>query len=201
MEFGLISDRMKIASDQWNITTCGWGVMAAAIETARHVARETPGRVVLAGLAGTFEPETCPIGTASQFGAVAIDGIGVGQGSNFQSAADLQWGKQTACDPGIVDLGSGNHRQHGSQLLLTVCAASQNREEANHRRLTYPDAVAEDMEGYSVAMVCRRECVPLQIIRGFCNLVGDRNQANWQIESAIDAVVDMLCSIGCGRQK
>ncbi len=45
----------------------------------------------------------------------------------------------------------------------------------------FPDAMAEDMEGFGVALACRFAEVPLSIVRGFSNWVGDRNHSNWKV--------------------
>ena len=51
----------------------------------------------------------------------------------------------------------------------------------------YPGAVAEDMEGFAVALACRLTGVPLAIARGISNEVGDREFERWQIPAALDA--------------
>jgi futalosine hydrolase len=67
------------------------------------------------------------------------------------------------------------------------------------RRLDrYPEVVAEDMEGYAVALACRLENVPLVIVRGISNVVGDRLSENWQIPEALTAAWSIAEeAIGC----
>ena len=43
------------------------------------------------------------------------------------------------------------------------------------------------MEGYAVALACRLENVPLVIVRGISNVVGDRQSKNWQTPQALIA--------------
>ena len=43
------------------------------------------------------------------------------------------------------------------------------------------------MEGYAVALACRLDNLPLVIVRGVSNVVGDRLSANWQIREAMAA--------------
>ena len=55
----------------------------------------------------------------------------------------------------------------------------------------YPDAVAEDMEGFGVAVACYFGGVPLQIIRGISNRAGDRDKRNWDIDGALHAAGEL----------
>jgi futalosine hydrolase len=50
-----------------------------------------------------------------------------------------------------------------------------------------PAAVAEDMEGFAVALACRLAGVPLTIIRGISNTAGDRDHARWRVPEALAA--------------
>jgi nucleoside phosphorylase len=43
------------------------------------------------------------------------------------------------------------------------------------------------MEGFGVALACALERVPLAIVRGISNLVGDREPARWRIPAALAA--------------
>jgi futalosine hydrolase len=47
--------------------------------------------------------------------------------------------------------------------------------------------VAEDMEGFAVAMACRLRGVPLDIVRGISNTAGDRDASRWQVAAALEA--------------
>ena len=124
--------------------TCGFGPIAAAARTARLVAELAPSRVFLVGIAGTYDPERTPIGTALEFGAVAIDGVGAGLGERSISSAALGFGSADR-----LELGGGDPRD----LLLTTCSASGTPADARLRRERFPTAACEDMEGFAVAEV------------------------------------------------
>ncbi len=79
-----------------------------------------------------------------------------------------------------------------NRQLLSVCAASGCVSEAESRSLAYPDALAEDMEGFGVAAACRLAGVPLQIVRGISNQAGDREHGRWQIEAAMIAAIEKV---------
>ena len=76
--------------------------------------------------------------------------------------------------------------------LLSCCSASANENDVQLRLKKYPSAVAEDMEGFSVAAACRFAGLPLRIVRGISNRAGDRNKENWQVHQAMSAVEESI---------
>jgi futalosine hydrolase len=176
---------------------CGFGPIAAAARAAALISRYKPERVMLVGIAGGFDVKQHPIGTAYRFDQVACSGIGVGSGSSHQSAHEIGWQQFSGGDaqPQIGDVIAlqstfvAGVRCAGK--LLTCCSVSATPSEAERRQRLYPDAVAEDMEGFGVAMACSLAQVPLQIVRGISNLVGDRDLRNWHIEEALTAAAAM----------
>ncbi|MEZ6132368.1 MAG: futalosine hydrolase [Planctomycetaceae bacterium] len=162
---------------------CGFGLVASGILAASRIADHRPDSVVLAGIAGALSPEMT-VGRAYCFDRVAVYGIGAGSGPDFQTSTQMGW-------PQVADVTSEpvgdilslhtDSPDHRSGLLLSVCAASASVAEANAKRQTFPDAVAEDMEGFAVALACRVAGVPCQIIRGISNNAGDRDRSNWKI--------------------
>lgn len=189
------------------IDHCGFGPIAAAARTADLLARTSPAAVWLVGIAGCFG-ETLEVGQAYRFGQVACHGVGVGTGLTFTSAAELGW-PQRPDDAG----GESGHPQgdtlslavaatdHAAsdRLLLTVCSASADDNEAAVRRARWPTASAEDMEGFGVALACRLRQVPCTIVRGISNRVGDRDKSTWQVAAATRAAADLvLASLEAG---
>jgi futalosine hydrolase len=171
---------------------CGFGPIAAAARTAELIARRHPARVLLVGIAGAYDAERCPVGTALEFDEVAVDGIGVGEGRELVAPPALgfpQWpGEAGSGGDAIQDrLALAAPRVGPARLLLTTCAASANRAAAEIRRERFPDALAEDMEGFAVALACALAGVPLRIVRGISNVVGDRSPESWRIPAALAA--------------
>ena len=204
----LIAD--SVAEANGIIMTCGFGPIVAGVTTAQLLAKVTPTKVVLAGIAGAIGPRFS-IGTAASFSQVACYGIGAGSGSEFQTASELGWTclNETTATPGSQDIlqlhsdpasiqswrtdspadsGEAFNNSIDQPLLLTVCAASANSTDVADRLKKFPQAAAEDMEAYSVAMACRMANVPLTVIRGISNLAGDRNKAHWDVDAALKAV-------------
>ena len=169
---------------------CGFGPVAAAARAASLIARHNAERVVLTGIAGTFDSAGLPVGTAAVFPRVAMHGIGVGVASEFVSAAALGFRHWPNTDRGpehVDELIVDAPGPPAAGQLLTCCTASASPEEAGQRLEQYPCAVAEDMEGFAVALACRLAGVPLAIARGISNEAGNRDVARWQIPTALAA--------------
>ena len=180
---------------------CGFGPVAAGARTAQLLSRIRPRRVILVGIAGTYDERRLPVGAAATFDEVVLDGVGVGQGASFKDAAGLgfaQWpGSEDTChepvrqrlrlDPFPVSDASSRNR-----LLVTTCVASASPSEAAARRSAYQDALAEDMEAFSVALACALHRVPVAVVRGISNVAGDREQSHWKIESAMQEALRLL---------
>lgn len=198
------------------VALCGFGPIAAAARTAELLTILRPSRVVLVGIAGTYEPDLLPIGRALAFDAVAVEGIGAGEGRDLVGPAALgfpQWpggGGAEAIHDRIV-LAAGRASGPGASpdpaslrdpartaLLLSTCAASASAQQAALRRERFPEALAEDMEGFAVALACALAGVPCQIVRGISNVVGDRDPAHWRIPAALAAA--RLCALDVLRR-
>jgi futalosine hydrolase len=176
---------------------CGFGPVAAAARTAQLLLRLSPERVILVGIAGRFD-ERLAIGNAYRFSAVACHGIGVGSGDAFEPAAGLGWPQwpgsvgDSAAIGDLLPLASPSVAAGDGGLLLTACAASATAGDAAARRRLFPDAAAEDMEGFGVALACRLEGVPLEIVRGISNTAGDRDTARWRVAEAVAAAARVV---------
>ncbi|NOT30098.1 MAG: futalosine hydrolase [Planctomycetes bacterium] len=166
------------------LETCGFGPVASAARAAELLARHAPRRVLLIGIAGSFDLAAAPLGAAALFAWVQLDGVGAGAGRNYQPPSELglpQW----AGPPPIaerLELAGG-----GRGLLLTVCAASASPAERAERHARYPEALAEDMEAFGVALACRLAGVPLLVVRGVSNEVGMRDLGAWRVQAALEA--------------
>jgi futalosine hydrolase len=172
---------------------CGFGPVAAAARTAALIAVHTPARVLLVGIAGRLDARL-DIGAAYRFDRVACYGVGAGSGDGFVPAEALGWSQWPGDPPDpaaavgdMIELPAhvGGVPAHG--LLLTACTASATAEDVLRRMKLFPAAVAEDMEGFAVALACRLAGVPLTIIRGISNTAGDRDHARWRVPEALAA--------------
>ncbi len=176
-----------IQNTKSKLVVCGFGPIASAIRTIQLITQYSPKQVLLFGVAGTLNARY-EVGTAVEFSETICFGVGAGSGENFLSASEMGW-KHWQCDPEIAD--SILLRADGLTAavpLLSCCSASADERDVQWRLKKYPNAVAEDMEGFSVAAACRFAGTPLRIIRGISNRAGDRDKANWRVREAMAAV-------------
>jgi len=189
------------AMGQWTIALCGFGLVAAAARTGMLIAQHRPQQVLLVGIAGALR-DSAAIGSAYTFERVLCDGIGVGGDADYLAAAQIGWNQWAGEDPGSAigdqieltsDTRAGQTRPGAA--LLSVCAASAHPRQAEQRQQRYPEAIAEEMEGFGVAMACRLAGVPLRIVRGISNHAGNRNLAQWQIEKSLTAAAELASEL------
>lgn len=166
----------------------GFGPIAAAAETARLIAERRPERAFLVGIAGSYDPSALPLGTATSFSGVACDGVGAGEGLARLGPRELGWPQ---LDPeSVPPIWERLSLEGPGPVLLTACAASASPAQAEERRVRF-GALAEDMEGFAVALACARAQVPLTVVRGLSNAAGDRDKDHWCIEAALSAAAAM----------
>jgi futalosine hydrolase len=193
-----------------HVELCGFGIAAASATTMRHIMMHHPKRVVLAGIAGAFLPH-CPPGSACWFNQVLCDGIGVGTDHTLRSASEMGWNHLDA-DAAGIPIGDRIELEIPDQMMSTTntyalvsgCAASIDQPSAQRRQarasnlvartdsIESPIVVAEDMEGFGVAMACRIAGVPISIVRGISNCAGDRDFSGWKTAESLGAVATLL---------
>lgn len=176
----------------WSL--CGVGPIVAAATTARRIALQQPARVLLVGIAGTYGDPLQP-GMACDFDCVACYGVGLGDGDAHLDVGEIGFPQVGAtesmsCGPGELPLEPLGRTE--SRLLLTCCSASQSNADRSRRLAAHPHAVAEDMEGFAVAWACRAAGIPLTIVRGISNWVGDRKPSEWKTGMALNAARKMV---------
>ncbi len=187
------------------IEIAGFGMVTSAVRTARMIEQYQPRFVLLTGIAGTYR-DPSDVGKAFEFNQVLCYGIGIGTSQSFQPASQLGWpqwpgdhDRQSIGDALAIGVtGSIPETQSDRQssrsdrhVLLTVPAASANEIDVRDKLICFPDATAEDMEGFSVAVACRMSGVPLSIIRGISNVAGDREKSRWQMAEAMKAAIEL----------
>jgi futalosine hydrolase len=161
------------------VELCGFGPVAAAARTAHLLARLAPRRVLLVGLAGSYDPQVHPLGSALVFGRVSLDGLGAGEGPTRLGPEAMGLVQFEGVGERLALAGQGPD-------LLTVCAASAGEAQAAERAERF-GAAAEDMEAFGVALACTLTNTPLTVVRGVSNRCGERDQAHWDIPGALAA--------------
>ena len=177
------------------VEICGFGQIAAAARTSALIAKLSPRIVVLVGLAGTFDSR-CQIGKAYRFQRVRCDGIGVGLGTDRKAASEIGWNHfgEIEDEIKVQPFNTKGASDYSQLVLLSVCAASASTEEAHQRKKRFPEAVAEDMESFGVALACQMAQCKLEIVRGISNQVGNRDHTNWLVDESLDAAAQIVAS-------
>lgn len=180
---------------------CGFGPVAAAVESASLISALHPQRVVLAGIAGSYTARQ--LGEVATFASVAMADVGARQEHAILLPSQLGF----ACwEPSGLTPPKGPKNdavferlqlhppagQVAGGELLTVSAASGGPADVKQRRLQFPAATAEDMEGFAVALAAYRTSLPTTIVRGISNVAGERDVGNWKIGEAMRAVDEWL---------
>ena len=159
---------------------CGFGLARAGVGAMHAIARHRPQRVVLAGVAGSYDAELAPIGAVLAPAAGAMP-------------------RPRRRRPDAGPAGVRRQRRGGARgedgLALSVARASESLDQARSRRAAEPRAVLEEMEGYAVALAAMTAEIPCTMLRAVSNMAGDRDVAGWSLDPALDALRERLDSM------
>lgn len=176
------------------IELCGFGPIASAARASALLNHLHPKRCLLLGIAGTYDNELCAIGNAYTFATVGCFGIGALENDALLLPSQMgfaQWQDQNIRIHESLPLDCSAFSGNAGQLL-TVCAAAGKPDDIVQRTSVFPNAVAEDMEGFGVAVACQMAGVSLSIVRGISNIAGDRNTKNWEFDAATSALTPFI---------
>lgn len=219
LELAYVADQLdRLLVSKWDLALSGFGPIAAAARCGSLLAAGVYDRVLLLGIAGSLA-DRLQIGEAYSFTQVVCHGVGVGEGEQFMAAERLGWNHWSNRGASKIESPNGELDPEytiGDRLellhltsirawpasaqvavapdsneLLSACAASATSAEADRRTKRYPEAVAEDMEGFAIALACRLHNVPLTIVRGISNRAGHRDHRDWRIEAAMRSAVTL----------
>ncbi|MCB9897628.1 MAG: hypothetical protein H6825_06475 [Planctomycetes bacterium] len=173
---------------------CGVGLVASALGAAELLARRRPTALLLVGLAGTRDVRRLPVGTLLAVDSVLNAAVGAGAGAGFVPLGALGLPADEDLPPDRLELlhlegpwPAGSAQHHG--VSATVATASSDRAQA----ATLPcEALIEEMEGYAVALACRRAGVACAMLRAVSNEAGVRDKAAWDVAGALAALAAAL---------
>ncbi|BCJ58909.1 futalosine hydrolase [Micromonospora endophytica] len=181
------------------VVPVGVGPAVAGAATARLLAlAEAAGRpyrgVVSAGVAGGFTDRVpvggtvlgtravaADLGAESPDGFIPVDELGMpaellGGGTSVAADADLLAALRAALPDAIV----------GPVLTVNTVTGTAASTETLRRR--HPDAVAEAMEGYGVAVAASHAGLPFAELRTISNPIGPRDRSAWRLREALAAL-------------
>src|SRR5690606_2408845 len=145
----------------------GVGMARCAAATAAALARHTFTGVISAGIAGGIGVPAGGLTLATR--SIAAD-LGAEAPDGFLSLEDLGLGSSTVeCDRDLVD-GLGRVLPDAVPgAILTVSTVTGTAARAAWLRSRYPDAVAEAMEGFGVAVAAAQAGLPFAEVRAVSN--------------------------------
>ena len=197
------------------VALCGFGLAAAGAgaahaivtyqapsgRTLREEAAAGPA-LILAGIAGTYDPDRAPVGGVVLGTEARCLGIGAGSGERFVAAEQMGWpqGVPRRGLPAVYDhLALHTPRTTGAPFvcggLLSVTAASGTPAEARARAARHPGMLAEEMEAFAVGLAARLCGVPLTVVRGISNVAGEREFSTWRVREALAGVRETLLTL------
>jgi futalosine hydrolase len=176
------------------LSQCGVGLVSAGLHAARRLAAGDVRRCVLAGLAGTRDPDRAPPGTLIEGTAVRNEGIGAGRGAGFLPLGEMGL-KGEDLPPDELPLERADLPGAVCGVIGSVAAASGSPEEAEAWHARDPEVLAEEMEAYAVALVCERNRIPLTVLRAVSNIAGHRDWSEWNLDGAIAALDTGLAAL------
>ncbi len=174
----------------------GVGSAAAAAGTARLLAQGRYDAVICAGIGGGFAGRVEPGGTALATVSIAAD-LGADAPDGFIPLSTLGFGDERApVDPALLEAlrEALPHAVGGPVLTVNTVTGTVTGTESLLGR--HPDAVAEAMEGYGVALAAAGAGTRFAEIRTIANAVGPRDRAAWRIPAALAALTEAARALG-----
>ncbi|MEU7652300.1 futalosine hydrolase [Micromonospora taraxaci] len=191
--------RVGLTDHTVTVTPVGVGPAVAGAATARLLAlAEAAGRpyraVISAGVAGGFtgraEVGDTVLGTASiaaDLGAESPDGF-IPVDELGMPPAMLGVGGVVPADPSLLAALRAALPAATTGPVLTVSTVTGTEASTRELRRRHPQAVAEAMEGYGVAVAAAQAGVPFAELRTISNPIGPRDRDAWRLREALAAL-------------
>ncbi|MCM0676263.1 futalosine hydrolase [Micromonospora phytophila] len=191
--------RAGLSDQTTTVLPVGVGPAVAGAATARLlVLAEAAGRpyraVVSAGVAGGFAGQVKVGGTVLASRSVAAD-LGAESPTGFIPVDELgmppEWlggGTTVTADPELLDALRAGLPGATVGPVLTVSTVTGTAASTDVLRRRHPDAVAEAMEGYGVAVAATQAGLPFAELRTVSNPVGPRDRDAWRMREALAAL-------------
>lgn len=191
-----------------SVVPVGVGPAAAAAGTARLLARaEAAGEpyraVVSAGIAGGFADRVAVGGLVLATRSVAAD-LGAETPDGFLPVDELGMppeqlgggGGAIDADPDLLAALTAALPAAVTGAVLTVNTVTGTTRTARLLSARHPDAVAEAMEGYGVAVAAAQAGLPFAELRAISNPIGPRDRAAWRLADALAALTTAAATLG-----
>jgi len=198
--------RALLAGREALLLVTGVGPVNAALEIGRILGQFDVSGVIHAGLAGSYDKDRAPLGSAvlavaeayPEYGVAGDDGLA--QTSAFPFA---QWegGEQKVFrrialqpDQAAAALGLTLAPDIRRGTFLTVAGVTGTRQRAQALASRH-EALAENMEGFPFALAVLIENVPYMELRTISNGVGERDRTKWTFKEALERLGSVVAHL------
>jgi futalosine hydrolase len=184
------ADAVRAHLDPGNVLVeaVGVGPAAAAAGTARLLAGRTCRAVLSLGIAGAFPGRAAVGGLVIGTRSIAAD-LGAESPDGFLPIEELGFGTSVLeSDPRLVEALRSSLPDAVSGDVLTLATVTGTAATAGRLATRFPEAVAEAMEGYGVAVAAAGAGVPFAELRAISNPIGPRDRAAWRLGDAFAAL-------------
>ncbi|MEM7248374.1 MAG: hypothetical protein AAF533_23775 [Acidobacteriota bacterium] len=169
------------------VVSCGVGLGASGARAGALLARLSPRRALVLGLAGSLDESRAPVPCLVHVSSVVVQGLGFGREGEGAELTAPDGPLAREAEPAELSLASAEWAGEPSWVTgaaLSVARAS-DAELASQRKKEHPDCLVEDLESHSLVIAAAAGGVPLDILRATCNLAGDRRHAEWKVDEAV----------------
>ena len=171
------------------LVALGVGVVSAALTLGRLAALGLPRAAIMVGSAGALPGSGCGTGDLVAADEEILAELGVLAGPGQGDAEEMALAgvvQRVALDRSLVDeviasLEPAAGVRRGTLLTVVGVSAQPEQAEARARRF---QALAENMEGYALALAGRSVGFRTAEIRGISNRAGDRDKSRWDLTTA-----------------
>ncbi|MBH0171262.1 futalosine hydrolase [Fictibacillus sp. 18YEL24] len=176
-----------------DVVLAGVGPISAGVQTTKALLTNDYDLVINMGIAGGFQDKAAvgtlviademisgDLGAESPEGFITLDELGFGASTRIKADSELVMHCLTSLKLAGVAVQLGN-----ILTLSTVTGTSETTKSLQDRE---PDAVAEAMEGYGVALAAQEFGKPVLEIRSISNPIGPRDRSAWRMKEAFDTL-------------
>jgi futalosine hydrolase len=181
----------------WDVLITGPGLMATSYHLSKYISLKRPSRVIMAGIAGSFDSSLEP-GTVVMVKEDLIADEGVLEKKKWHSMVDLGLRKKNQF-PFKNGWLKNDHPLLKLSSLKKVRGITVNQISAQRsvidRLIENFDPAIESMEGAALHFVCLMEQIPFMQLRAVSNQVGIRNKQKWNFSESITNLNKELTSL------
>lgn len=178
--------------DRFTLLIGGVGPASAAARTASELATRQYDLVICAGICGGFTGRA-EVGSLVVASDIICADLGAETPEGFCAVDELGFGSsRVAVDQSLATRVTKAMQSQGLVAkmgqVLTLSTVTGSAETATALANRMPDAYAEAMEGYGVAIAAQQRGLPILELRAVSNAIGPRDKSAWRIKDALDAL-------------